>query len=154
MDAGDRRRRSPGFTLIEIVVVLAILAVATALVLPAVGRGRDALQLRSEAGRVAALLREARLQAVSQRHATRVVLDRARNTVVLTGRDPAHPLRELAVPAGLRFTVATGGDTLTFSSRGLTRETRWLLERPDGRRLAIDVDGVTGRVRVGPERPS
>jgi general secretion pathway protein H len=154
MAAGDRPRGQCGFTLIELVVVLAILAVSTAIVLPAIGRGRETLQLRGEARKVAAVLREARLQAVSQRYPTRVVLDRSRNSVVVTGRDHDHPLRELAVPAGLHFSVATGGDTLTFSSRGLTRETRWLLEAPGGHRLAIDVDGVTGRVRVGPEKRS
>jgi type II secretion system protein H len=151
MATGDRPRGPSGFTLIELVVVLAIVAVATAVVLPAVGRGRETMQLRGEARRVAAVLREARLQAVSQRRPTRVVLDRTRNTVVVTARNHDHPLRELVVPAGLRFSVATGSDTLTFSSRGLTRETRWLLEAPGGHRLAIDVDGVTGRVRVGPE---
>lgn len=150
--ADSRRSAAAGFTLLEIVVVLAILAVATALVLPSVGRGTESLRLRTEAGRVAAVLREARLAAVSQRHATRVALDRARNTVVLTGRDPDHPLREITVPGGLRFSVETGGDTLTFSSRGLTRQTRWVLESPGGRRLAIDVEAVTGRVRVGADR--
>jgi general secretion pathway protein H len=148
---GRPRPGSPGFTLIEIVVVLAILAVATALVLPSIGRGSEALRLRSETGRVAALLREARLQAVSQRRATRVTLDRSRNTFALTAGDPEHPLRELSMPAGLRVTVATGGESVGFSSRGLARETRWLVEASGGRRLAIDVDALTGRVTVGPE---
>lgn len=143
-----------GFTLLELIVVLAIVAVATALVLPSIGRGTESLRLRSEAGHVAALLREARLTAVSQRRSTRVTLDRARNTVVLTGRDPEHPMRELALSPGLRLSVGTGGETLTFSSRGLTRQTRWVLEGPGGRRLAIDVDAVSGRVSVGFEARS
>ncbi len=148
---GAPRAGSPGFTLIEIVVVLAILAVATALVLPSIGRGTETLRLRSEAGRIAALLREARLQAVAQRRSTRVTLDRARNTVALTAGDPEHPLRELAMPAGFRVTVATGSDSVGFSSRGVARETRWLVEAAGARRLAIDVDALTGRVTVGPE---
>lgn len=162
--AGGRRRRdrpvgaSPpaprGFTLIEVVVVLAILSVSVALVLPAVGRGTDGLRLRTEAGRVAALLRQARERAVGQRHAARVSLDRTRNTVALTAADPDKPVRELSVPTGLRVSVARGGDTVTFSSRGLTRDTRWILEAPGGRRLAITVEGVTGRVTVAPEEGS
>lgn len=141
-----------GFTLIEVIVVLAILAVATALVLPSVGTGGQTLRLRSETGRVAAVLREARLQAVSQRRPTRVVFDTLRNTVAVTGADPDHPLRQIELPVGLRLSVVTGADSLTFSSRGVTRETRWVLEAPGGRRLAIDVDAVTGRVTVGPEK--
>ena len=150
---GARVRASSGFTLIEIVVVLAILAVATALVLPSIGRGTEALRLRSETGRVAALLREARLQAISQRRATRVTLDRSRNTLALIAGDAEHPVRELAMPAGLRVTVATGTESVAFSSRGMAHETRWLVEAGSGRRLAVDVDALTGRVTVRPDDP-
>jgi general secretion pathway protein H len=145
------RRRAAGFTLLELIVVVAILAVATALVLPSIGRSSETLRLRSEAGRVAAVIREARLRAVSQRHATRVKLDAGRNTVVVTGRDEDRPLRELTVDAGIRLSVDRGGDTLTFSTRGLTREARWLLRGPGGRQFAVDVEAVTGRVRVAAE---
>ena len=51
-------RGSRGFTLIELVLVLAILAVAVFLVLPSVGRGTEGLRLRTEGGRIAALLHE------------------------------------------------------------------------------------------------
>lgn len=148
------RSRPAGFTLIEIVVVLAILAVATALVLPAVGRGSEAVQIRSEAGRIAALLRQGRLEAVAKRRPTRVTLDPVHNTVALTAGDADHPLRELTLPAGIRVTVARGRESLGFSSRGLTRETRWLVGAADGRRLRIDVEGITGRVTVGREERS
>jgi prepilin-type N-terminal cleavage/methylation domain-containing protein len=146
---GGRRARQLGFTLIELVVVLAVVAVATAFVLPTVGRGTQTLQLRSEAKRVAALLREARLQAVSQRRPAHVALDRARNTVALTVGESDDPDRVVELPAGVRISVAVGGEKLTFSSRGLTRETRWMVEAPGGRHLAIDVHPVSGRVTVG-----
>src|SRR5262249_57117747 len=120
--------------------VLAILVVATAVVLPSAGTSGETLRLRSEAGRIAAVLREARLHAVSQRRPTRVVADTVRNTVAVTGADPDHPLRRIELPAELRLSVVTGADSLTFSSRGVTRETQWVVEAPGGRRLAIDVD--------------
>lgn len=148
-DPARSRRASAGFTLIELVVVFAMLAVATALVLPTVGRGMEALRLRNEVGRIATLMREARLEAVRQRRATRVTLDPGQNTVALTAGDPDHPLRQLALPRGFRVTVTAGGETLAFSSRGLTRDTRWVVEEPGGRRLAITVDAVSGRVTVG-----
>lgn len=146
-----RAARPAGLTLIELVVVLAIAAVAVALVLPAVGRGTQVVRLRTEAGRVAALLREARQHAVTQRRATRVTLDRTRNALALTAGDPDHPVRELALAPGIRLDVATGGETLTFSPRGTARETRWQLEGPGGRRLLITVEAVTGRVSVARE---
>jgi general secretion pathway protein H len=148
---GARPSGSRGFTLIEIVVVLAILAVATALVLPSVGRGTESLRIRSEAGRVAALLRQARLEAVSQRRATRVTLDPTRNTAAMVAGDPDRPARLVELPAGFRLRAVTGGESVSFSSRGVARETRWLVEAAGGRRLAIDVAAITGRVTVGRE---
>jgi len=145
------RSGTGAFTLIELVVVLAILAVAAALVAPAVGRGTEALTLRTEAGRVAALLRQARQHAVSHHRATQVTLDRERNAVALTAGDPDRPLREIVMPAGIRLSVGSGGEALRFSSRGLTRDARWVLEGPGGRRLAIRVESVSGRVTVTPE---
>lgn len=144
------RSGSAGVTLIELVAVLAILAAATALVVPAVGRGTEALRLRTEAGRVATLLRDARVQAVSHRQAARVTVERGGNAVSLSLAD--RPVRSVEVPPGLRLVVDGGNETLTFSSRGLTRETRWVLEGRDGRRLRIEIEGVSGRVTVGPER--
>ena len=144
--SGPRQQR--GFTLIELVVVLAILAAAAVLVLPAVGRGTETLRLRGEAGRVAALLREARLHAVSRRQPTRVTLDPARHTVAL-GLGPSEPSsRQIAMSPGVRLHVETGGETLTFSPRGVTREARWIVEGAGGRRLAIEVQGVSGQVTV------
>jgi general secretion pathway protein H len=145
-----RGRPAAGFTLIELVVVLAILAIAASFVLPAIGRGAEGLRLRQEAGRVAALLREARLRAVTQRRTTRVTLDRTRNTLSLIAGDPDNPLREITIGPDVRVNVAIGGDSLAFSSRGLARDTRWVLEAAGGRQLAVAVDAVTGRVTIGP----
>jgi Tfp pilus assembly protein FimT len=137
-------------------VVLAVVAIAMAFVLPSVGRGTETLRLRGEAKRVAALLREARLQAVSQHRAARVALDTTRNTVTLTVGDSERPHRTVELPAGVKISVAVGGESLTFSSRGLTRETRWIVEAAGGREMAIDVHPISGRVTVGrdPESPS
>jgi hypothetical protein len=49
----------------------------------------------------------------------------------------------------MRVTVDVGGESLTFSSRGLTRETRWIVEAAGGREMAIDVHPISGRVTVG-----
>jgi prepilin-type N-terminal cleavage/methylation domain-containing protein len=152
-----RGRAQAGLTLIELAVVLGILAVAGALVLPAVGRGTGAARVRGEASRVAALLREARLRAVTARVPVRVTLDRARNVVAMepdgAGAEDGEPRggRQVALAPGLRVRVAAGGEALTFSPRGFARDTRWVVEAAGGRRLAVRVEAVTGRVTVGPE---
>lgn len=146
-----RRAGLGGFTLIELAVVLAILAIVTALVLPVASRGTERVRLRAEAGRVAALVRQARQHAVSHRREARVVLDRARNTVALHAPGGEQAVRELALPPGIRVNVAHGPETLIFSPRGITRQARWVLEASGGRRLAVNVEGVTGRVSVAAE---
>jgi type II secretory pathway pseudopilin PulG len=70
----------------ELVVVLAILAVAAALIGPAVGRAADAARARAEAGAVAAFLRAAREQAVTGRQPVEVTLDRESHALLLQRR--------------------------------------------------------------------
>ena len=76
---------------------------------------------------------------MTQRRAAHVALDRTRNTVALTVGESDDPRRVVELPAGLKVSVAVGGEKLTFSSRGLTRETRWMVEGAGGREMAIDV---------------
>jgi type II secretory pathway pseudopilin PulG len=132
----------------ELVVVLAVLAVVTAFALPSIRRGSDGLQLRASAGRVASLLREARQQAVTHRQPTRVSLDPSRRAAALVWDATDEPLRRVELPARFRLEAATGGETLRFSPRGLARDARWVVEGPRGRRLIVEVHGITGRVAV------
>lgn len=153
------RRRSParpadGFTLLEVLVVLAVVAVAVGLALPAIRRGTEGVRLRAEAGRVAAVLREARQRAVTERRPTRVALEAGRHAVALEWDGGAgERLRRVELAPTLRLESLRGGPVLSFSPRGRTRDAIWAVEGPGGRRLVIDVHGVTGRVTVTPGEP-
>ena len=137
----------------ELVVVLAVLATVTALALPSIRRGSDGLQLRAGAGRVASLLREARQQAVTHRRSTRVALEPGRRGATLVWEGTDEPLRRIELPDRFRLEATAGGETLTFSPRGLVRDTRWVVEGPGGRRLVVEVNGVTWRVAVAAPAP-
>ena len=143
-----RPRGVSGVTLLELVVVLAVLATVTAFALPSIRRGAQNLELRAGAGRVASLLREARLQAVTHRRTTRVSLETNQRAAALAWEGSAEPLRRVELPERFRLATVTGGDTLTFSPRGLVRDAEWAVEGPGGRRLIVEVHGITGRVAV------
>lgn len=146
-------RASAGLTLVEITVVLAVLATVTVFALPALRRGSEGLQLRAGAGRVASLLREARQQAVTHRRPTHVAIEGNRRTAVLGWEGVAEPLRRVNLPERFRVEAAAGPERLTFSPRGLVRDARWVVEGPGGRRLVVEVHGVTGRVSVAAPAP-
>lgn len=83
-------RSHSGFTLLELVVVLFILALATALVAPAFGRSFGQAQLRAATRDLAALCRFARTQAIISQGILEVVLDRQANSYWLRGRESDH----------------------------------------------------------------
>jgi type II secretory pathway pseudopilin PulG len=141
-------RSTTGLTLVEITVVVAVLATVAAFALPALRRGSDGLRLRAGAGRVASLLREARQQAVTHRRPTRVAIASSHRTAVLGWEGTDEPLRRVDLPEHFRVDTSPGPESLTFSPRGLVREARWVVEGPGGRRLVVEVHGVTGRVSV------
>jgi Tfp pilus assembly protein FimT len=136
-------------TLLELIVVVAILATASAFALPAIRVGSDNLRLRAGASRVASLLREARQQAVTHRRPARVTLEASRRAAALAWEGADEPIRRVELPTRFRLEAASGTDALTFSPRGLVRDARWVVEGPGGRRLVVEVHGITGRVTVG-----
>lgn len=150
---GPARDSCTGLTLLELIVVVAVLATVTAFALPTIRVGSDHLQLRAGAGRVASLLREARQQAVTHRRPTRVALERNRRAAALGWEGADEPIRRVELPVRFRLDAAGGAEALTFSPRGLVRDARWVVEGPGGRRLVVEVHGVTGRVTVGAPAP-
>lgn len=150
MSRAHAARGASGLTMMELVVVLAVLATVTAFALPSIRRGSESLQLRTGAGRVASLLREARQQAVTHRRPTRVVLESNHRAAALAWVGADEPLRRVELSERFRLAAVDGGDAVTFSPRGLGRDARWAVEGPGGRRLVVEVHGITGRVAVAP----
>lgn len=76
-----------GFTLLELIVTLFILSLATALVAPAFNRQFGSLRLKAAARDIATLCRFARSQAIARQGVLEVVLDRQANAYWLRGPD-------------------------------------------------------------------
>jgi len=77
--------RAAGFTLLELIVVLFILALAAALVAPVFTRSFGQLRLKAATRDLAALCRFARTQAIANQVVLEVVLDRRANAYWLRG---------------------------------------------------------------------
>jgi general secretion pathway protein H len=139
-----------GFTLFEVLVVLAIVGLVTAVVAPVLFRGLAGTQARSVAYEVAAALRQARGEAVAQNTDVAVTFDLGRRAYAVERSRPrpvpdgvaielyAASVEQIdAVTGGIRFFPdgsATGGQVTIGDGAA---------------RYAVDVDWLTGRVRVG-----
>ena len=124
-----------GYSLMELVVVLAILAVAVAVVAPAVGRTADDVRARAELAGLAAFLRTAREQAVTRQQALEVTLD-----------PEARVQASRAVSSLLRVEADPAMPRLTFLPHGMSSGARFTIEAPGPRAYVITVDPLTGRV--------
>ena len=142
--------RTRGLTLLELLIVLALMAMITAFVFPMFGGPVSTSALRASARSIAAGLRLARSEAVSQRRETFLTLDVAGRRFKVDD-DP----REHALPKGIELKLFTAQNDLVSDKVGAIRF------YPDGgsnggritvaagtRKYDVDVDWLTGRVAI------
>jgi Tfp pilus assembly protein FimT len=133
----------------ELVVVLAILAIAAAVVAPGVGRTADSVRARAEVGAVAAFLRSAREHAVTSRQAMEVRVDNETHTLVMrrAGRAGEAAVQAArAVSSLLRIAADPPTPSVTFLPHGMSTGARFAIATPGARAYVITVDALTGRV--------
>jgi len=147
---GGARFGTAGFTLLELLIVLMLMGLITALTIPVFSGSVSTTQLKSAAREVAAGLRLARDQAIAQKSPTVLELDvTARAFRVL--QDP----RVHALPSGIDIKLFTAQSDLVNDRVGAIRF------YPDGgsnggritlaageRKYDVDVDWLTGRVAI------
>jgi prepilin-type N-terminal cleavage/methylation domain-containing protein len=145
--AGARTRWSAGFTLLELVVALFVLALATALAMPAIGRGTEGIRARAEATRFSALLRHTREQAITVRKPHEVVVDpETRRVSVKAGRDEARTALTLAERVKIQANPPPAL-TVRFEPYGSSTGGDFLLTSATFR-YHVTIDAITGRVRT------
>ncbi len=148
----SRRRR--GFTLIEMVMVILIVAIGSALIVPMVEGGFEAREVRRAARQIASTMHFCRGEAVALGQPQELVIDTVQNSIhttawgrwaVLTDRAVIEDVRGgLAVDDGVVQILffpngSTSGAEVTVASRRDRRE----------HRLSIELDPLLGTIHVG-----
>jgi general secretion pathway protein H len=144
--------RARGFTLLEIIAVLLVIAAVVAIAPPFWSSGVSATQHRSAAREVAQMLRYARTEAVAKRTPVAVDFDLEQRTLQV----PASALKRVAkIPEGIEINLTT---TAAETKNEKQASVRFY---PDGgatggrvtlkvreRSYLVDIDWLTGRVSI------
>jgi general secretion pathway protein H len=143
--------RSRGFTILELLVVLVIGAVAYSLVLGVPFRGASIADLKAAARTLASGLRQAQTTAMATRRDALLTIDLDAREFQVTGSEATRNL-----PKDLEISLYTAQQEVTSDKKGSIRF------YPDGsstggritlavkeRKYLVDVDWLTGRVSIG-----
>lgn len=145
--------RARGFTLLELLLVLAIIAIAMLLGAGVLGRGMDGLRLRSAANGIAAQLRFTRAQALATGEPQRFSIDPAAHAwQAPKERHGDLPARAAIVFTGAREVQPTEGrGAIVFFPDGASTGGRVRLQQ-GAAAWQVDVAWLTGQVAVSRAR--
>jgi general secretion pathway protein H len=135
-----------GFTLLELIVTLVVVAVAVGLVAPAIGRSTETLRTRAEVAGFSATFRHAREQAITTRQAFTVLVNPTSHLLtVTTGEDEVRWTRALSKRVEIRADTPNSL-AVRFEPQGTSSGGNFHLV--SGKiAYRVTVDAVTGRVR-------
>jgi prepilin-type N-terminal cleavage/methylation domain-containing protein len=140
-EVGDR-----AFTLLELLATLMVLALALAVVVPAVGRTSQTLRTRAEVAGFAALLRHTREQAITSQRPHAFIVDAIAHRVTIQAGDEVRETRALPEHLGVEAepppALTVRFEPQGTSSGGVFRVSSGTIQ------YRVTVDGLTGRVRT------
>ena len=129
--------RDKGFSLIEVVIVMALIALALTLAGPRIGAGIGRLELDRAAQSIRGFVRLGRMQAQRTDREHYVVLDRKRDRITLL--DPEmRPLRQEDLPSSIQIVLDSNVDiaNISIAPSGIARGE------------AVRLRGRTGQIEI------
>jgi general secretion pathway protein H len=148
------RGRERGFTLIEIIVVLVIIAIAAALVAPSIDSSLRQRSVRSAVRTVMGAVRAMQSEAILSGSVQTMLLDPRENTLRLAGTDDFLYLGDIARLARVRGGETDGSGTtlVKFYPNGSNDGLDVVIddrERPSDLGFAVRVNPIIGTIEVG-----
>jgi type IV fimbrial biogenesis protein FimT len=119
---GDSSGGEGGFSLIELIIVVLIIAIMLTASVPAIQRNLQLYRLESAAGLVTSRLTEARLVAIKRNRRASVSLNAAGNTLEIRSVDDGGQSvvvgSVVSLPQDVVLQISSGGDSISFTSLG------------------------------------
>lgn len=150
-----------GFTLLELLVVMALAGILTAVAMPRLAAFLRGDELRASAAKAIGLARECGIRARQERRDYELRYDAAAHALVAVAADgkAGGKIRPLKLPETLGradFITASGKPApgLRFSARGYATPGLLTLAAPDGRALSLAVSPFLGRIEAHEGRPA
>jgi len=143
-------RSSRGVTLLELLIVLALMAIVAGFVVPMFGGPISTSELRASARQLAAGLRLARSEAVSERRETFLVLDVAGKRFKVDREAAEHRLPsrvELKLFTAQNDLVSENVGSIRFFPDGGSNGGRITVASGE-RKFEVDIDWLTGHVAI------
>jgi prepilin-type N-terminal cleavage/methylation domain-containing protein len=132
-----------GFTLLEVVLTLFVLALLAGVSVPMIGRSTEAIRARAEVAGFSAVLRHAREQAIATQRPHEVVVDPIEHRVAIVADEKTIKERSFAG----RFTVETTASTVRFEPHGVSSGGEFRVTS-GAVSYRVTIDSLTGRVKA------
>lgn len=162
---GKKKIDGKGFSLLELLVVLVIISLMSAMIVPRIGGTIEKMNLRTAANKIAASLRYARSRAVSEKKIyvasfdfdeNRMVLfvDSLRPEKIIEGQEVLPQIYNLPEGAKLEMAESIKGEEETelfevyFYPSGNSSGGKIILAGEKNRRYTLNIDFITGTVKL------
>jgi prepilin-type N-terminal cleavage/methylation domain-containing protein len=141
-----------GITLIELVVVMAIIAIGAVLIAPNIGAWLPNYRLRSATRDLVSTMRVAQMKAISNNLRYQISFDIGNNSYILqyqnTGGAWVNDGAVQTLPTGVQFNT-TFGNIANFFQDSRSTNGNVILNNTKGTTKTIQLLGTTGRIKSG-----